>query len=81
MKIKDNIEILLNKFPSTMKMSLKIGISFLFMCFEVVAQPVTETILFDNYVSPSDNDLVNNWQRYCHTFVAQMNGPKTGPPM
>ncbi len=29
----------------------------------------------------ADNDLVNNWQRYCHTFVAQMNGPKTGPPM
>ncbi len=27
----------------------------------------------------ADNDLVNNWQRYCHTFVAQMNGPKTGP--
>ena len=31
------------------------------MCFEIVAQPVTETILFDNYVSPSDNDLVNNF--------------------
>jgi hypothetical protein len=29
----------------------------------------------------ADNDLVNNWQRYCHNFVAQMNGPKTGPPM
>ncbi len=29
----------------------------------------------------ADNDLVNNWQRYCHTFVAQMNGPKTGPPV
>ena len=29
----------------------------------------------------ADNDLVNNWQRYCHTFVAQMNGPKTGQPM
>jgi hypothetical protein len=44
-----------------MKTSLKIGIFFLFMCFEIVAQPVTETILFDNYVSPSDNDLVNNF--------------------
>ncbi len=29
----------------------------------------------------ADNDLVNNWQRYCHNFVAQMNGPKTGPPV
>ena len=44
-----------------MKTFLKFGIVFLFMCFEMVAQPVTETILFDNYVSPSDNDLVNNF--------------------
>lgn len=44
-----------------MKKSLKIGIFILFICFEIVAQPVTETILFDNYVSPSDNDLVNNF--------------------
>jgi hypothetical protein len=28
----------------------------------------------------ADNDLVNNWQRYCHNFVSQMNGPRTGPP-
>lgn len=27
----------------------------------------------------ADNDLVNNWQRYCHNFVSQMNGPRTGP--
>lgn len=44
-----------------MKTTLKLGILFLCMCFESVAQPVTETILFDNYVSPSDNDLVNNF--------------------
>lgn len=44
-----------------MKTTLKLGIFFLCMCFESVAQPVTETILFDNYVSPSDNDLVNNF--------------------
>ena len=61
-EINENIiEFLLTKFPSTMKTTLKIGIFFLFMCFEIVAQPVTETILFDNYVSPSDNDLVNNF--------------------
>jgi len=23
----------------------------------------------------ADNDLINNWQRYCHTFVSQFNGP------
>jgi len=23
----------------------------------------------------ADNDLINNWQRYCHTFVSQINGP------
>jgi hypothetical protein len=44
-----------------MKAALKFGIIFLLMCFEIVAQPVNETILFDNYVSPSDNDLVNNF--------------------
>ncbi|MBK6642761.1 MAG: T9SS type A sorting domain-containing protein [Bacteroidia bacterium] len=44
-----------------MKAALKFGILFLFMCFEAMSQPVTETILFNNYVSPSDNDLVNNF--------------------
>ncbi|MBK7971741.1 MAG: hypothetical protein IPK08_23920 [Bacteroidetes bacterium] len=44
-----------------MKAALNFGIIFLFMCFEAMSQPVTETILFNNYVSPSDNDLVNNF--------------------
>ena len=44
-----------------MKSALISGIILIFLCCETMAQPVTETVFFDNYVSPSNNDLVNHF--------------------
>ncbi len=44
-----------------MKTLIPTVILFILTIGTSISQPVTENVMFDNYVSPSDNDLVNNF--------------------
>lgn len=54
--------------------NLVLLISILLFTVKGNAQPVTETIFFDNYVSPSDNDLTHNFYGTQSLYMTPSNG-------